>query len=277
MRYFVKFLLLTAGLALFSAALAFADDTISPDRGWDGFWLLEKTVVEGVEPDDPKLAGFYNRFDEVAFEVRKGKVFFSNGCAAYIDHQDAVLTDFFEKALYDRSPAEFKAQFNDAFDVELPDNLTVWTFPWCELIHAEMLVVPEKLFLVDEGLFYGAYKKVDPKEYLRITGLEMCPEGNAYTIEMGQAMQYVFFDMTLEQVYADMLMRYPLETQYLRKELPSAGMDYDSGVNGTAWISYTYKGVRDLVVEMQFDAGVVTLEITEYDGVCLAYVIHAAN
>lgn len=256
----------------------FCADTVedTDERRMDGFWILEKTDVYDLEPDDPNLSGLYKRFDDIAFEIRRDMLYFNEGCASYGEPEKFSLEEYFYKI---KDKDALKARFKHKFDVDLPDSLTICTLPWCESLSVDLLFLPEKVFLIDEGLFYGAYKKVGLKEFFNATGLDICPEGNEYTIEMGSVTQYVFYNMTIEQVYDDMLHRYINEAKHLRKKLPSGDVVYSSNVDDEdVIIRYHYDNViKDLVIEMLYGGGVTTLEIVEYGDICLAYATYSAD
>ena len=270
-----KTLLLVAAVLIYTNT-AFAD---TEDHRMNGFWILEKTDVYGVEPDDPKLAELYKRFDGMAFEAEivtdffyngisveaeGGIVYFNNGCGYYPEVQVLTESDFFARCL---SEASFKPWFENTFNIELSDPLSIWNLIDCEPLGMSILVSPEKLVLMAEGKIYGAFKKVGLKEYLAVSGLDS-PEGFTYSIMMGMVEQYWHENKTLAEAYAWLLEKYPTETKPLKKTLPATDISYkySEGENtGVVHISYEYKNANYLGVELFYGISFVYLDFSIID------------
>ena len=273
----IKRLALLVVIGLICAGVVKAADVYQPDRGMDGFWVLEKTGVHGVEPDDPELAGFYKRFDGMAFEVFNGMVYFNTGCVSYHEPIDTTCGELFAKALWDTDAAAFKERFDKNFGVALNDPLTVWRLPFCETMQLDLLILPERLFLVDEGLFYGAYRKTGLREYLDVAGLDL-PGCREYPIEMGLVIQDVEPGTTLARAYGQMLVKYPDVAKHLRLELPRQNEEYQSDVDAeNVYVSYVYTGTNALAVELIYGGGVTTLEMIVDEEIALTRIMYSAD
>ena len=280
----LKKTLLFIATVLICVDTAFANTDERRIDGFWGFWVLEKTEVYGVEPDDPKLAEFYKRFDGMAFEAEivteifyqgmsveaeGGTIYFNNGCGYYPKKQVLPLSEVFTESTFGKDgEASFKMWFKETFGVELNNTVTVWNLTNCEPLGMSVLVLPEKLVLMAEGKIYGAFKKVGFKEYLAASGLDSS-ECFSYDIGMGWVEQCWYENKTLAEVYTLLREIEPTKTKPLKETLPTANTNYNSHLEDEdIYVSYEYISADHLMIEVGYGNDII-IEIRKHDNLTL--------